>query len=167
MDYSVNKKFWKKLNKNNLIIFIIIFLILLVLFTYFFLITKKSSISKKTMVKEGELDLKKWDFKSDGIVNLNGEWEFYWQKLLTPANFSEGKYFQSINKIKKYSIDNNNFTDKGYFTYRLKVDLDEISNNRLAVKLPRTAGTSIKVWINDQLKVEEGKVARNKMEMRR
>jgi len=30
--------------------------------------------------KDGMLDLTKWDFDENGPVNLNGEWEFYWEQ---------------------------------------------------------------------------------------
>ena len=34
---------------------------------------------------EGQLDLQDWDFNLNGIVNLEGQWEFYWQELLSPS----------------------------------------------------------------------------------
>ena len=36
----------------------------------------------------GSLNLAKWDFAADGIIALDGEWEFYWQQLLVPNDFS-------------------------------------------------------------------------------
>ncbi|MEO6288622.1 MAG: hypothetical protein ABIO76_01805, partial [Ginsengibacter sp.] len=36
--------------------------------------------------KKGVLDLSKWDWKTNGIVDLNGEWEFYWNTLYDPTN---------------------------------------------------------------------------------
>ena len=36
---------------------------------------------------KGFLDLSDWDFTKDGPVNLQGEWEFYWEKLLVPGDF--------------------------------------------------------------------------------
>jgi two-component system sensor histidine kinase ChiS len=37
---------------------------------------------------QGVLDLSGWDFAIDGNVALNGQWEFYWQQLLTPDDFA-------------------------------------------------------------------------------
>jgi len=37
----------------------------------------------------GVLDLSEWDFSMDATVPLNGEWEFYWNQLLTPADFTK------------------------------------------------------------------------------
>jgi len=36
---------------------------------------------------QGVLDLSQWDAARDGLVTLDGEWEFYWNKLLAPDDF--------------------------------------------------------------------------------
>ncbi len=38
----------------------------------------------------GVLDFSEWDFSTAATVPLNGEWEFYWNQLLTPADFAGG-----------------------------------------------------------------------------
>ncbi len=35
---------------------------------------------------DGILDLRNWDLNTDGSVKLEGEWDFYWLKLLTLLN---------------------------------------------------------------------------------
>ena len=37
---------------------------------------------------KGILDLTDWNFKSDGNVDLSGEYEFYWKQLLEPSDFT-------------------------------------------------------------------------------
>lgn len=39
------------------------------------------------LARHGVLDLSGWDLEKDGPVNLAGEWEFYWEQLLTPEDF--------------------------------------------------------------------------------
>jgi two-component system sensor histidine kinase ChiS len=39
--------------------------------------------------EKGILDLSNWDFEKDGIVALNGNWEFYWEKYLEPKDFTQ------------------------------------------------------------------------------
>ena len=39
---------------------------------------------KRILAKKGIIDLKNWDFEKDGIIRLDGEWEFYNNKLLNP-----------------------------------------------------------------------------------
>lgn len=41
-------------------------------------------------VREGVLDLSGWDLSTDGPVPLEGEWAFYWNRLLEPGNFGDG-----------------------------------------------------------------------------
>lgn len=37
---------------------------------------------------KGVLDLRDWDFKSEGPVDLSGQWEFYWKQQLYPQDFT-------------------------------------------------------------------------------
>ena len=49
----------------------------------------ETSFAENTMPPKalsGILDLINWDFEKDGTIKLDGEWDFYWNKLL---NFSE------------------------------------------------------------------------------
>ena len=56
---------------------------------YFHLAKKnKKEIPK---AKNGIIDLNKWNFEEDGIIDLSGEWEFYWEQLLTPADFENNQ----------------------------------------------------------------------------
>lgn len=43
------------------------------------------------MASKGVLDLSRVDFSGDRIVPVRGEWEFYWDRLLTPEDFAPGK----------------------------------------------------------------------------
>ncbi|OZB92717.1 ATP-binding protein [Paenibacillus sp. XY044] len=39
--------------------------------------------------REGVLDARDWDFSQQGIIPLQGEWEFYKDQLLTPQDFAD------------------------------------------------------------------------------
>lgn len=43
--------------------------------------------SKQKEAVRGLLDLRAWDFNSDGPAGLTGEWEFRWGELLGPEQF--------------------------------------------------------------------------------
>ncbi len=43
--------------------------------------------SYPSRVEAGYIDLTSWDFRNNGSVNLDGQWEFYWNKLLVPKDF--------------------------------------------------------------------------------
>ncbi len=40
-------------------------------------------------VRKGVLDLTTWDYTRQPRIKLDGEWEFYWHRLLTPADFQQ------------------------------------------------------------------------------
>jgi len=73
---------------------------------------------KDVYAKNGVLDLREWDENS--IINLSGEWEFYWDKLLRPNQFlsdmnPEYIYFPHLWK----DIEGESYSSYGYATYRL------------------------------------------------
>ena len=62
----------------------IIFLIVFILIYFNFEHGKSAS----PPAKQGIVDLRTWDFNKNGIIKLNGEWEFYGGKLLAPEDFN-------------------------------------------------------------------------------
>jgi len=80
---------------------------------------------------KGVLDLSNWDFKKDGPVDLNGEWEFYWMQQLRPEDFKKTapvrkKAFIKVPGYwKGYELEGMKLPGYGYVTYRLNVILDE------------------------------------------
>ena len=77
----------------------------------------------------GEIDLRGWDFESDGPVDLTGEYEFYWQQHLLPAAFSHGPApvkpgFIPVPEFwNGYRLDGLKLPGQGFATYRLTVRL--------------------------------------------
>ena len=65
---------------------IILVALLFVIFTLNKLTTANTSSNIKS--QKGVLELSNWDFHKDGYTSLGGQWEFYWQQLLTPADFA-------------------------------------------------------------------------------
>lgn len=66
----------------------------------------KPSTKVPPVAVAGVLDLRDWDFKVDGIVKLDGEWEFYWNQLIQSEKISETK--KEFVQFEK----NNGFIDK-------------------------------------------------------
>lgn len=77
-------------------------------------------------VERGTIDLTNWDFERDGVVKLNGDWEFYWNSFLMDLpstarhNIDPGYLFvpglwnnKQINEI--------TLPGHGYASYRLKI----------------------------------------------
>jgi len=80
---------------------------------------------------KGVLDLRDWDFQQDGPVNLNGEWEFYWQQHLIPQDFTakapnrKAGYIKVPGYWKGYEFDGQRLPGYGYATYRLTILLNQ------------------------------------------
>ncbi len=116
--------------------------------------------AKPPEAKKGILDLRGWDFILDGPVPLNGEWEYYWEKLYNPKDFDSispmrdgymkvpGEWFASTSDSRLYTLN-------GYMTYRLVVITDRL-NEQLLLYALRAPATACQVYINDQLVAENG-----------
>ena len=122
--------------------------------------------------KDGVLDLTDWDLERDGVVRLNGEWEFYWRQLLTPEEFAKKQGLEKPEAEKmieivprswsKYKFNDENLESDGYATFRLKVWLKNFENIA-GIKLPEIY-TSYKLWINGKVYNSIGKVGETREE---
>jgi two-component system sensor histidine kinase ChiS len=78
---------------------------------------------------KGVIDLSNLDFNRGGTIELDGEWEFYWGKLLTHEDFQknqppEKSVFKMVPSAwNEYSVDGKKLDGNGYATYRLMVIL--------------------------------------------
>jgi signal transduction histidine kinase/DNA-binding response OmpR family regulator len=81
----------------------------------------------------GVLDLSDWDFRNNGFVSLNGEWEFYEGVLLEPDDFHNparaSPHYMKVPGIwKGHASDvGGGMARKGAGTYRLHVKLGQAS----------------------------------------
>nr|WP_320048714.1 response regulator [uncultured Desulfuromonas sp.] len=115
--------------------------------------------------RQGTFNLRDWNFVQQGAIPLNGQWDFYWDRLLTPADFKgdgapeqtgvldlptlwQGK---SINGVVQGKT--------GMATLRLTVQVD---TDQPLLALEITSMTAaFRLWLNDRLLVEQGVVASN------
>ena len=97
---------------------------------------------RQPVAVNGFLDISSWDLHEDGIVKLNGEWEFYWEKLLRPEDFIKKSSPRKTGFIKLpniwngYEVDGKTLSGDGYATFRIIVDVGK-STDTLAVKNDR------------------------------
>jgi signal transduction histidine kinase len=118
----------------------------------------------------GVLDTSRYDFVQNGILELNGEWEFYWSQLLNPESFygtkpESARYIEVPKTWKNESVNDLQMSNYGYATYRLTVRLNsEIHGQQMAVYMPSVA-TSYKLWIDGRLRAENGWVGTSREEM--
>jgi signal transduction histidine kinase len=125
----------------------------------FFIITSfgSSVYCQSPVAVKGVLDLSKTEKKDKFVVTLNGEWEFYWNRMLYPNDFKSGEkpvpeVFGIVPSYwTNYSGKNGEkFGKYGFATYRLLIILPEKVSKRLAFDMP-VFDSSYDLWINDSL----------------
>jgi diguanylate cyclase (GGDEF)-like protein len=114
---------------------------------------------------QGKLDLSNWDFKKDGLVKLDGQWEFYYGQLLEPKEFKDNyenqpEDFFEIPNLFITTVNNNKLPKSSYGTMRLVVKLPPNENIPYGIKIRHILSAS-KIWINGQLVTSVGTVNRD------
>lgn len=113
----------------------------------------------------GTIDLTAYDFAQDGILFLDGEWEFHWEELLQLSDLQdvqslETQYIRVPGSWNKYDWNNKELSSNGYATYVLNLKLPHDIDS-LALKLPRMF-TAYTLWLDGDLLTSSGRVADNK-----
>lgn len=148
--------------RSNYVLFFgcaIIFILLLVLLLGYSSTQAKGS--RDPDPQNGVIDLTAWDFDKDGFIKLNGEWQFYWHKLLTWEELTDQSlktdamaYVPSI--WNEHMVQGENLPGFGYATYHLKVKNAPLLK-KLAFKIT-SMGTAYRLYVNDKLIAYNGVV---------
>lgn len=136
----------------------------LAMLVLFWIVSPSASVSAAAVesAHEGVLDLSAWDFEEDGSVPLDGDWEFYWNRLLTPPVFLQSDHSYPTGWIHLPHSWNGSATDagklsgNGYATFRLTLQLQG-NHPKLALGLP-TMFSAYKLWINGEWLASVGQV---------
>ena len=109
-------------------------------------------------VQNGLLDIRNHNFKTDGIVNISGNWEFYWNKFYSPAFFKDSVAERSYAFVpdfwNDYITSKNYHAGFGYATYHVKILCPE-TTEQLVLKL-LTVESAYKLFVNGELLAERG-----------
>jgi signal transduction histidine kinase len=101
------------------------------------------SSKKPPEAVNGVLDLRNWDFEKDGLVQLKGEWEFYFNQLLDCEKIkSRGEVSSKScvfvpHKWRFIKLEGKKLRGDGYATYHLKI---------LCNKPEQELGVNIVLW---------------------
>ncbi|MBI1780727.1 MAG: 7TM-DISM domain-containing protein [Sphingobacteriales bacterium] len=117
------------------------------------------------VARQGIMDLSDFDINKKGKFSLDGEWAFYYNQLLYPADFKNhtdplpdafmnvpGYWNETKEGIKK-------FNGCGYATYRLLLTNYHF-NSLMALRIWET-NSAYRLWINDELISFAGVVSAN------
>ena len=115
----------KLLKYRKTFIFILIALSLL---SVYFSLEKPSPA--QPLAKQGYLDLSGWNFDKNGSVNLDGQWEFYWDRLIEPSELESGSIpnpdgYMEVPAVWKGQIRDSIPASVGSATYRLKIKVHD------------------------------------------
>ncbi len=109
------------------------------------------------VVSQGLVDLRSWDYKKP--VQLSGDYEFYWQQLLSPRELLlnpelEPDYMTVPDTWGGKVISTGELPETGYATYRINVLLP--SRDELSLKIP-DIGTTYELFVDGQSLAKIGK----------
>jgi len=107
-------------------------------------------------VHNGIMDLSSWDYEQNGRIRLNGDWEFYWNQLLTPADFHASNNNQ-LSEDKAYIKVPSTWNGNGSATYRA-VLTNVPEGGIFAIKKTNIRFSSA-IYVNGKLLLEDGKTA--------
>lgn len=128
----------------------------------------KEPNEKKILAERGVIDLSNVNFDEIETVNLDGEWDFYWKNFYSYEDITQKKiipdlYFNLPGVWNGLQVKEEKLTGNGYCTLHLLVKLSP-SQNSLALRIP-IIETANKVWVNEKLIYEAGKIGKTEEEM--
>ena len=112
----------------------------------------ESRDSKPPLAVQGVLDLTQWDFDRRGPAELSGEYEFFWNRHLSPADFDAASPPRPSGFIKVpgfwngYRLNDSELHGSGYATYRLTVRLPA-AGIHLGLKILEVS-TAYRLYVN-------------------
>ncbi len=103
--------------------------------------------------QQGILDLSHENLPENFVITLGGEWEFYWDKLYKPQDFTaqnfEKKYISVPGSwTSKTNKNGKNYPSEGRATYRLRVILPK-NTHQVDILMP-SIWTAERTWINQR-----------------
>lgn len=115
-----------------------------------------SGLMAQNQVKKGFADLSSESFETS--VNLNGEWEFYWNEFRYHGGFGESspEYVHFPSLWQDHSINGERLSSTGYATYRMQLVLPDSMSFTLHVE---DMYSSFSLYLNGKLIAKNGKVA--------
>ncbi|WP_158630169.1 ATP-binding protein [Cohnella sp. AR92] len=112
-------------------------------------------------VRDGVMDLASWTNPHTKSIRLNGDWEFYWNRLLTPEDFKTNEkpvrtaYMKVPGQWNGKRIDGQSFPADGSATYRMTLTHLPVSGSFALKKMNvRFAST---IYVNGAKLLEDGK----------
>lgn len=140
---------------DNIYVIFVVSMACVFLYWVFFSFSAPHKSMRIPGITGGVLDLKDRDFEKEGVVLLDGEWEFYWSSLKKPEDFQDVPAAQKSGvcmKVPGYwngkDVEGKRLPGDGYATYRLTIHFDR-PVKQLALKVDAVF-SSYKMWIGEK-----------------
>lgn len=149
----------KKAMKNTGLTWRIVLILSLIALMLF--VTVRMVSSGSGLIDHGKVDLSSVDFQQS--VALNGDWEFYWNRLLTPNDFRavQPPIMDSLMKVPGtwdgQKAGTQVYPHRGVATYRLRLNYPSTLKDP-ALRI-QNVSNAYKLYANGQLMAEVGKVS--------
>ncbi len=119
-------------------------------------------LEQRAKAVKGIMDLEQWNIKADSVIQLNGEWEFYWDQLLMPEDFRKAEgtkpaltgYMQVPSQWNGKKMNGITLPAHGSATYRLV--LKNMPSNRVYGFKKNIIRFSSRIFINGVKFMEDG-----------
>jgi len=142
------------------------------LLALFLLSSGCDSTSTKSPVRAeaGVIDLSSRNFADEGTVSLDGEWEFYWMRLVKPGGFSDPRLAAAKMHVAvpeswtRYRLNGNTLPPEGHASYRIVIKTGGY-RGPLALRI-REINTAFRLFAGGALVCENGAVAESDAAMR-
>jgi signal transduction histidine kinase/CheY-like chemotaxis protein len=116
-----------------------------------------SQLYAQPIAQRGVIDLRNTDFSTSPTIELNGEWQFFWNELIQPdANV---RRLPSFVEVPHLWNDYPSLGSKGYGTYKLRILLPE-SHPKLSINMPDVY-TAYSLYVNEEYVDRNGRVGVN------
>lgn len=122
----------------------------------------------EVVAEKGIADYSDINFDLVQFTKLKGEYEFYWDQLLEPADFKASEkpklsgYVAVPSVWNDFEIDGEKVSPTGFATYRLKVKLKEDGWYGIKIK---EFDCAYKIWVNSNTVISSGVVGKEKSTM--
>jgi len=116
-------------------------------------------------INNGRIDLSKVDWSNNSLIQLKGDWDFYWNRFLLPVSSND-----SLDDNQKLTAtlpgswtkielaDGTKCSAKGFGTYRVRIKLK--NESRVYALKVHSIFTAYKLWINEDLVSELGEIGK-------
>lgn len=160
------KRRWKEMfkNKRNLWIIIVTIILFALLLTSFRLLwINKFNYTDQPEVKNGEIDLRDWNFSDGRSVTLAGEWTFYPYTLLEKGQLNNHEINEQFIKVPSdwsYTLNEDHKNPYGYGSYHIRIHVKPEKNKTFSVRIPSVRSASA-LYANGFLVGESGQVGKS------